>query len=183
MRKIRKHITTIILAVLAVIAGVYAYNYHDMKQNIVYNEHLEDVAVNVNGKELTLRDMAFYVAYEEMNVEKQALVYDSDNPNKYWNIHTNGEFVRVAARKAAMSMVIHDEIFYEMAKKESITLTDDEKAALKNSEKDFWYDLSDIDGAKKLGVEKKDIYSSMEKSAIARKYQEIYAGLEAAGEK
>ena len=40
-------------------------------------------------------------------------------------------------------------------KKESITLTDDEKAALKNSEKDFWYDLSDIDGAKKLGVEKK----------------------------
>lgn len=99
MRKIRKHITTIILAVLAVIAGVYAYNYHDMKQNIVYNEHLDDVAVIVNGKELTLRDMAFYVAYEEMNVEKQALVYDSDNPNKYWNIHTNGEFVRVAARK------------------------------------------------------------------------------------
>ena len=40
MRKIRKHITTIILAVLAVIAGVYAYNYHDMKQNIVYNELL-----------------------------------------------------------------------------------------------------------------------------------------------
>ena len=109
MRKIRKHITTIILAVLAVIAGVYAYNYHDMKQNIVYNEHLEDVAVTVNGKELTLRDMAFYVAYEEMNVEKQALVYDSDNPNKYWNIHTNGEFVRVTARKAAMSMAIHDE--------------------------------------------------------------------------
>ena len=73
MRKIRKHITTIILAVLAVIAGVYAYNYHDMKQNIVYNEHLDDVAVIVNGKELTLRDMAFYVAYEEMNVESRLL--------------------------------------------------------------------------------------------------------------
>lgn len=122
MRKIRKHITTIILAVLAVIAGVYAYNYHDMKQNIVYNEHLDDVAVTVNGKELTLRDMAFYVAFEEMNVEKQALVYDSDNPNKYWNIHTNGEFVRVTARKAAMSMAIHDELFYEMAKKRALHL-------------------------------------------------------------
>lgn len=107
---------------LAVIAGVYAYNYHDMKQNIVYNEHLDDVAVTVNGKELTLRDMAFYVAFEEMNVEKQALVYDSGNPNKYWNIHTNGEFVRVTARKAAMSMAIHDEIFYEMAKKRALHL-------------------------------------------------------------
>ena len=46
MRKIRKtQSQQLILAVLAVIAGVYAYNYHDMKQNIVYNEHLEDVAV------------------------------------------------------------------------------------------------------------------------------------------
>ena len=88
----------------------------------------------------------------------------------------NGEFVRVAARKAAMSMAIHDEIFYEMAKERALHLLTTKKAALKNSEKDFWYDLSDIDGAKKLGVEKKDIYSSMEKSAIARKYQEIYAG-------
>ena len=34
---------------------------------------------------------------------------------------TNGEFVRVAARKAAMSMAIHDEIFYEMAKREHYT--------------------------------------------------------------
>ena len=39
-------------------------------------------------------------------------------------------------------------------------------------------DLSDIDGAKKLGVEKRIFIRPWKRSAIARKYQEIYAGLD-----
>ena len=178
MSVIRKHITTIVLLIAVVISGVYAYRYHQgQKQDIVYREHLDDVAAVVNGNELTFRDLAFYVAYEEQQVEKQAVIYDPDKPNKYWNVHTNGEFIRVTARKNAMSMAIHDEIFYEMALKESITLSDDEKKSLENSQKDFWSDLEDVDGAAKLGVTQEEINAAMEKAAIAQKYQEIYAQL------
>lgn len=178
MSVIRKHITTIVLLIAVVISGVYAYRYHQgQKQDIVYREHLDDVAAVVNGNELTFRDLAFYVAYEEQQVEKQAVIYDPDKPNKYWNVHTNGEFIRVTARKNAMSMAIHDEIFYEMALKESITLSDDEKKSLENSQKDFWSDLLDVDGAAKLGVTQDEINAAMEKAAIAQKYQEIYAQL------
>ncbi len=178
MSVIRKHITTIVLLIAVVISGVYAYRYHQgQKQDIVYREHLDDVAAVVNGNELTFRDLAFYVAYEEQQVEKQAVIYDPDKPNKYWNVHTNGEFIRVTARKNAMSMAIHDEIFYEMAVKESITLSDDEKKSLENSQKDFWSDLLDVDGAAKLGVTQEEINAAMEKVAIAQKYQEIYAQL------
>lgn len=178
MSVIRKHITTIVLLIAVVISGVYAYRYHQgQKQDIVYREHLDDVAAVVNGNELTFRDLAFYVAYEEQQVEKQAVIYDPDKPNKYWNVHTNGEFIRVTARKNAMSMAIHDEIFYEMAVKESITLSDDEKKSLENSQKDFWSDLLDVDGAAKLGVTQEEINAAMEKAAIAQKYQEIYAQL------
>lgn len=178
MSVIRKHITTIVLLIAVVISGVYAYRYHQgQKQDIVYREHLDDVAAVVNGNELTFRDLAFYVAYEEQQVEKQAVIYDPDKPNKYWNVHTNSEFIRVTARKNAMSMAIHDEIFYEMAVKESITLSDDEKKSLENSQKDFWSDLLDVDGAAKLGVTQEEINATMEKAAIAQKYQEIYAQL------
>ena len=52
MRKIRKHITTIILAVLAVIAGVYAYNYHDMKQN-QFVEYLKTTPENLHTNDAT----------------------------------------------------------------------------------------------------------------------------------
>lgn len=178
MSVIRKHITTIVLLIAVVISGVYAYRYHQgQKQDIVYREHLDDVAAVVNGNELTFRDLAFYVAYEEQQVEKQAVIYDPERPGKYWNVHTNGEFIRVMARKNAMSMAIHDEIFYEMALKESITLSDDEKKSLENSQKDFWSDLEDVDGAAKLGVTQEEINAAMEKAAIAQKYQEIYAQL------
>ncbi len=178
MSVIRKHITTIVLLIAVVISGVYAYRYHQgQKQDIVYREHLDDVAAVVNGNDLTFRDLAFYVAYEEQQVEKQAVIYDPDKPNKYWNVHTNGEFIRVTARKNAMSMAIHDEIFYEMAVKESITLSDDEKKSLENSQKDFWSDLLDVDGAAKLGVTQEEINAAMEKAAIAQKYQEIYVQL------
>ena len=178
MSVIRKHITTIVLLIAVVISGVYAYRYHQgQKQDIVYREHLDDVAAVVNGNELTFRDLAFYVAYEEQQVEKQAVIYDPDKPNKYWNVHTNGEFIRVTARKNAMSMAIHDEIFYEMALKESITLSDDEKKSLENSQSDFWSDLEDVDGAARLGVTQEEINAAMEKAAIAQKYQEIYAQL------
>lgn len=178
MSVIRKHITTIILLIAVVISGVYAYRYHQqMKQDIVYREHLDDVAAVVNGNKLTFRDLAFYVAYEEQQVEKQAVIYDPEKPNKYWNVHTNGEFIRVTARKNAMSMAIHDEIFYEMVVKESITLSDDERKSLENSQSDFWSDLEDVDGAAKLGVTQDEINAAMEKAAIAQKYQEIYAQL------
>lgn len=178
MSVIRKHITTIVLLIVVVISGVYAYRYHQgQKQDIVYREHLDDVAAVVNGNELTFRDLAFYVAYEEQQVEKQAVIYDPERPDKYWNVHTNGEFIRVTARKNAMSMAIHDEIFYEMALKESITLSDDEKKSLENSQSDFWSDLLDVDGAAKLGVTQDEINAAMEKAAIAQKYQEIYAQL------
>ncbi len=178
MEVIRKHITTIVLIIVVVILGIHAYKYQrGLKQDIVYREHLDDVAAVVNGNELTFRDLAFYVAYEEQQVEKQAVIYDPDKPNKYWNIHTNGEFIRVTARKNAMSMAIHDEIFYEMAVKESVTLSDDEKKSLENSQKDFWSDLLDVDGAAKLGVTQEEINAAMEKAAIAQKYQDIYAQL------
>lgn len=178
MEVIRKHITTIVLIIVVVILGIHAYKYQrGLKQDIVYREHLDDVAAVVNGNELTFRDLAFYVAYEEQQVEKQAIIYDPDKPNKYWNIHTNGEFIRVTVRKNAMSMAIHDEIFYEMAVKESITLSDDERESLENSQKDFWSDLTDVDGATKLGVTQEEINDAMKKAAIAQKYQEIYAQL------
>ena len=44
---------------------------------LVYADSLELVVADVNGQELTLRDLAFYIAYDEMFVEEQAQIYDA----------------------------------------------------------------------------------------------------------
>ena len=134
--------------------------------------------MQVNDQKLTLKDAAYYVAYEEKTVEEQAVVYDPDNTNKYWNLHIDGEFVRVAASNAVVNMLIHDEIFYELAVDDGIELTQEDIDAYENSESDFWSDLTDIDGQSALGITEDDLKETMKKAALAQKYQEIYAQLQ-----
>lgn len=168
---------TIVLGILTIITGVYAYNVGQRRQDINYPEALDEVVAYVDDQAITLKDFAFYVAYEEMNVEEQAYVYEPGNTSKYWNLHIDGEFVRIAARNSAVDMAIHDRIFYDMALEDGVELDDEEMQFLINSQQDFLSDISDYGGIEKLGVDEEVICSSMEKAALAQKYQEVYAEL------
>ena len=174
-RSPRKFIVTIALAVLVLILGIYSIRTGRSRQKLVYAESLDLVAVSVNGSELTLRDLAFYVAYEEQEVYKEALVYDADDPKKYWNLHIDGVFVADAARNAAIQMAIHDELFYRMAVADEGTLSEEERAAMESSEEDFWNDLCDEDQTDRLGITREDLHRTMERIALAQRYQTIYA--------
>lgn len=173
----KKYMLTIFLGILTIITGVYAYNAGQDKKKINYKKELNQVVATVDGTDISLKDFAFYVAYEENIVEEQAYVYDPSDTNKYWNLHIDGEFVRIAARNSAVAMAIHDEIFYEMAMAEEISLNNSERKCLENSQMDFWSDLTDYDKQKELGIKEEDIDAAMEKVAIAQKYQEIFAEL------
>ncbi|MGN0415715.1 MAG: hypothetical protein ACI4FX_09510 [Agathobacter sp.] len=174
---IHKFFITIVLLMIIVffVAGTRWKN--RQRDPLVFRDSLEQEAVTVNGQPLTLRDLAFYVAYEEAQVEPRALVYDSEHPTRYWNANMGGTYVRVAARDAAMQMAIHDEIFYEMAVGEGIRLRSEEEKYLAQAKDDFWSDLSEHGGDKRMGISEKDILSTMRKITYAQKYQQIYAEL------
>lgn len=166
-------IFVIIFAVLSVIAN----ETRQSRQDIVYPESLDLVVATVEGEEITLLDFAIYVAYQEAEVQKQAEVYDPDNTRAYWNVHTDGVYISHAARNEAMSMAIHDEIFYQLSKELNVVLTKEEVQILENDVDDFWYDLTDDGKEQKLGITKDDVYTSMEKIAFAQKAQAICAGM------
>lgn len=148
------------------------------RQQIVYADSLDKVVVTVNGNSLTLRDIAFYVAYEEAEVEKQAFAYDAEQPKKYWRIRLNGSYVYAAARNAVIQMAIHDEVFYRMALEEDISLTEEGEQALLDKAGEFWQDLVEDGKDELLGVSEETIEETMRKIAYAQKYQTIYAALE-----
>ncbi len=150
----------------------------EQREKLVYRENLEKKAVTVNDVTLTLQDVAFYVGYEEQEVENQARVYNAEDTNKYWNLHIDGEFVKVAARNAAIQMAIHDEIFYQMAQKEGMELNDMEESYLESAFYDYWTDLTEREGEKGLGVSRDAIQETMRKVTIAQKYQMIYENLQ-----
>lgn len=176
MKKRKLIITAILLVWLIVLLGYSLYNGKNA-QDLVYKEHLDETVAIVNKEKLTFRSMAFYVAYEEQQVEKQAVVYEPSDPAKYWNLHIDGEFIRVTARDTAMSMAIHDTLFYQYAMEEGLTLTKEDMASLESAENDFWSDLTEWGAEKKLGVTREDIHESMLRMTYAQKYQAILAAM------
>lgn len=169
------YLLTLILFVLLAVLMVRARGMRLNNDALVYRDSLDEVVAEVNGSKLTLRDLAFYVAYEEDQVEEKALVYDSENPQNYWNARVEGGFVRIVARNAAMQMAIHDEIFYRMATEEELELTEEEVRQAKLTCEDFWSDLQERDGQKALGVTAEELSATVSKIALAQKYQDIYA--------
>ena len=170
-----KYLITICLALILLIMILISQGNYERKKSLVYNESLEMTAAEVNGVTLTLADVAFYVYYEENEVDKQAVVYNADNPNEYWGSYTDGQFIKLAARNAAIQMAIHDEIFYQMAMKEEIILSEEELSSLANNQTDVWSDMTEDGKEKRLGVSKEQVDKTLEKMAYAQKYQTIYA--------
>lgn len=146
-------------------------------KTIEFKEHLDETVLELDGEKYPLRELAFYVAYEEQLIQEQALVYDATNPNAYWNTHINGHFMRVYARNEAMDMVIHDLIFYEMATEMGMELDQDEIDYATGRSEDFWMDLGET-GQVRLGITKEELTEDLLRMALAQKYQQLYAAMQ-----
>lgn len=166
------------LVVLAFVALLYIANETRLSRaEIVYSESLDVVVATVEGADITLRDFAVYVAHQEDAVQDQALAYDEDNTRKYWNVRTEMGFVNQVARNEAMSMAIHDTLFYQLYQDLDIALSDEEQTYLQNDVEDFWLDLVDEEKDTKLGISREDVYNTMYRIACAQKAQFVYASM------
>lgn len=173
----RRLCLTAVLLILAVLTGIECVRTLRNRQDLVYAESLSEVAVTIDEKELTLYDVAFYVAYQEKKVQKDAIIYNPEKPHKYWNAHTNGQFVRVVAEDAVVDMAVHDEIFYQLACVEELTLDEREEAYLANEVYDFCSDVT-AEQLAELGITAEDVEAAMRKIALANKYQSILSQIE-----
>ncbi len=168
--KILLSVALIILAGLALSLVSY-----QNKIDLEYRESLDETIVTVDENALTLRDLTYYIVKQELFVENQAKIYDIDNTNTYWGLRLKrtGGFVKLEAKQAIIDAAVHDEIFYQMARAEEIVLDEEETEKLLWMQYDFWADLEETQ-VKRLGVDRKDVNSVMERIAIAQKYQRIY---------
>lgn len=147
------------------------------KDWLVYSESLEKAVAQVNGRTLTLRDMAFYIAYDEMVVEEQAQIYNAEDTARYWNLKTNNVYIRQLSKQNVMKKAVHDEIFYQMALDEGMELTQEEELHIVDVQDAFWDNVMDSDKLERLGVTEKDINDAIRKIGVAQKYQAFYAGV------
>lgn len=168
----RHRIFPVVLLVLAgvlIVIFVLAAVHNKETENLIYRDSLSLTAATVDGQVLTLRDLAFYIAYQELKVDEQARIYDPDHPSNYWNAHTNGEFLRVTARKAAVDMMIHDYVYSREAATKGIALDPEEEAMCDSSAYDFWSDLTE-NQREALGIPEEQVYTVCRQIGLAEKY-------------
>lgn len=144
---------------------------------LVYSESLDQVAAEVNGQKLTLKDMAFYIAYDEMVVEEQAEVYNPEDTARYWNLKADGTYIRQLSKQNVMEKAIHDEIFYAMAVSEGVELTEDDEIKISEVQDQFWDNIMYGDKLDRLGVTESELNESIRKIGLAQKYQSVYSGV------
>ena len=173
---ILKKLVKPIVLLMCVAVVVYALiTMGDGRGPLIYSEHLDDVAVTVDEKEVTFRDLAFYILYEERKVEEQARIYNPDYTKDYWNLHTNDTFIQEEAKDVVMGMVVHDYLFYQMAVAEGMdTLTASEEDELAFAITDFWEDMLDVQW-ENLPCDEETINEQIRIVAIAEKYQDYLA--------
>lgn len=144
------------------------------RDNLKFVDCLDEAAFWANGEEIKIKELAFYVLYEEGEIEKQAMLYDAENTKKYWNLHINGVFIQQSAKDNIMNMAIHDALYYQQAVADGVTLTAEEEQYFRNEVSDFWMDLLDVQ-KENLPVSDEFIWEKMRQIAVAEKYQKQLA--------
>ena len=168
---------TAVLVVIVIATGMLSLHERLRTREIVYAKSLDEVAAIVDGQELTLRDLAFYVAFEEGQMEWEARLYDYSDTGAFWRIYTNYTFLREAGKDTAMDMAVHDAIFYQLALDAELSLSEEEERLLANDQYDFWSDLEE-DQRARLGVSEEVLDESMRRLALAEKYQYLLSEME-----
>lgn len=154
-------------------AGISQYSYAS-RQDLVYADHLDTAVATVDGEDILLRDVAYYIIAEELCLEGQAKIYNPKNTFQYWQLRLGQEgFLKNRARELVIDTAVHDRIFYHMAVEAEQSLSEDELWRVQCKRDDLWSDMEE-EGQGKIGISYEELGIQMEKIALAQKYQEIY---------
>lgn len=174
LQSIKKWVRRLVFAIVAVgIAGLFFYGTYEgylRRHSIDVLANLDEPVTTVDGEEMVLRDLGFYILFEEHKVEEEAEIYNDRRTKDFWNIHTNGFFLQAQAKDAVLQMAVHDRIFYRAAQEAGLVLTTEEKETLENARTDFWADLYEEQLARIPGTFE-SVNETLKEIALAQKYQ------------
>ena len=169
-KNIKKAIVIILIAncflIAIAICGTILSRFH-------YEDHLDDVVITVDDSGVSLREFGYYIFEVEAFVQNQALLYDPENPKLWWNTHfsagLDSQFVCDYAKKVAIYTCTADEIYYEEAISQGMTLSiAEEEAALTEAGKKINSMTSEQMSA--TGLNEEIIIAMSKKHALASKY-------------
>lgn len=130
MNKVSKKTIIIILVINCLLIAIAICG--KILSRFDYEDHLDETVITVDDNGITLREFGYYIYEVEAFVQNQALLYDPENPKRWWNTHFSAgwdsQFVCDYAKKVAINTYLSDEIYYQKAVSNGFVLSSAEEA-------------------------------------------------------
>ena len=129
----------------------------------------------MDDTDITLREFGYYIYQVEEFVQRQALLYDPENPKQWWNTHfsagMDSQFVCDYAKKVAVNLCISDEIYYKRAVSSGMVLDSNEEQQAADEARKVYRGLTTA-VISKIGLNEDAFVNLRVKHALASKYAE-----------
>ena len=172
MAKIKRNKENAILIFIIVVALILIVMigslYYNKSKEFVYTRSLSDTVVEIDGEDISLYRLTYYIMIEEEAVNEAAMIYDPEKPWTYWNIYVNNAYVSTSAREITMNYFLRDYVYSRIAIDEGFTLEDSEIEDLKVKAQTIYTGLTDKQASTHISEE--DIFTAITEKAYADKY-------------
>lgn len=163
----KKNICAILMLLLCLVSFAACHSKKESKttkENKTKNESV--VVFTINGQKIFLDEVLYYVWQSEENNQVYYDSYEEKYKKSYWDSEiVEGTTVRDSLKKELYDTIVRDNLLYQKAKKDGITLTSQEKEKCKEDAKD---ELLSMDQEVKdtIGVTEEFLIRMKEKRAL-----------------
>lgn len=168
-------IVLVAITVILTLLGLDAWYKHNNK--FVYEEHLDDTVITVDGAQVSLRELGYYIYYVEEKIDKQARLYNPEDPLDYWNTYFNsgleGGYISEMAEDTILGSCVCDLIYEKMALEKGYKLTPEEKKAAAEGAKAVISSMKDEQIAT-TGLTEEVVTEILERKALVLKFAKEY---------
>ena len=170
---VKKAILPIIVIVILIIVPATLMVVHHKKNIFRYEDNLDETVVSIDDTSVSLREFGYYVFRVEAFIQKQALIYDPDDPVHWWHIHfdagDDSQFVSDYAKTFAISLCIAEEIYCREALSRRMALDENEEDLMIDDAMEM-LDNMDAEQMAATGLDKDMVLELSRKHALASKY-------------
>ncbi|MBQ8197811.1 MAG: hypothetical protein IJZ76_00075 [Lachnospiraceae bacterium] len=181
----KKGVIIIMTILLVIMAGLGVEEFIEYKNKFVYAEHLDDVVLSVDEKDITLRELGYYVYTVEMQIDKQARLYNPEDPLDYWNTRFNngvdGAYISEMAREAVFGTCVCDLIYEQMALEAGYELTPEEKDSVKATAEKLYAGMSEEQKSTTGLTLELTVKAGMRKALVLKFASEYFEGVDFTG--
>jgi hypothetical protein len=177
--KVKKSSVIAVLLLMLLLIGSIRLSYYqyDHTEEFVFSEHLDETAVEIDGEEIPLQELSYYIMVLEEKIEEMAVVYDEEDPDAFWRIYTNGDFLVNTAEELAMETCIKDNLYTMEAEKIRLTLDEDDETQIEEEVDTLCEEMTDKQ-KQVTGLDKELLTQIKKKQYLSAKY-ELLAGEDA----